>query len=55
MASKFPELWMELQNDLARWSTAGKSVTLDGRIADPIYEAPEAVIEACRQVLRAPR
>ena len=42
---------MELQTDLARLSTRGKLVSVDVSSGELIYQAPDAVIDAARQVL----
>lgn len=44
-------LWMELQTDLARLSTRGKQMVLPESRGDLIYQAPEAIVDAVRQVL----
>ena len=51
-ASAHPGLWMELQTDLARLSTHGKAIVVEGG-SDLVYQSPGAVIEAVRQVLSA--
>lgn len=51
-ASAHPGLWMELQTDLARLSTHGKAIVVEGG-SDLVYRSPGAVIEAVRQILSA--
>ena len=50
VAPKQPRLWVETQTDLARLSTRGKNIVVDEG-DDLIYQAPDAIIEAVRQVL----
>jgi pimeloyl-ACP methyl ester carboxylesterase len=50
-ASKYPNTWMELQTDLAQLSTRGKYMPVDEGNGELIYQAPDAIIEATRQVL----
>jgi pimeloyl-ACP methyl ester carboxylesterase len=51
VASEYRGLWMELQTDLARLSTRGKLVSPGENGGDPVYQAPDAVIDAIRQIL----
>ena len=44
-------VWMELQTDLAQLSSRGKQTAVDLRSGDLIWQAPDAVIEAARQVV----
>jgi pimeloyl-ACP methyl ester carboxylesterase len=50
-ATGYHSVWMELQTELAHLSERGKLVTVDQGRDDLIYGAPDAVIEATRQVL----
>ncbi len=43
-------VWMELQTDLARLSTRGKNILAGGGI-DLIYQAPDAIVEATREIV----
>ncbi len=47
----FHGIWMELQAELARLSSQGKLVTVKAGGDDLIYRAPDAIIEATRQVV----
>jgi hypothetical protein len=52
VASENPSVWMELQTDLARLSARGRHVVIRGGSGgDLIYQAPDAVVEAARQVI----
>jgi pimeloyl-ACP methyl ester carboxylesterase len=51
MPSESPDVWMELQTDLARLSARGKLVALPENGDDLIYRAPHAIAEAARQVV----
>jgi hypothetical protein len=52
VASEYPSVWMELQTDLARLSARGRHVVIRGGSGgDLIYQAPDAVVEAARQVI----
>jgi hypothetical protein len=49
-----PELlddWTKAQSDLARLSTRGRQVTVGGGASDLLYDAPDAIAEAVRQVI----
>jgi pimeloyl-ACP methyl ester carboxylesterase len=50
-ASEFRGVWMELQTDLARLSARGRHVAINESNDDLIYQAPDAVVEAVRQVI----
>jgi hypothetical protein len=50
VASQFPSVWKELQTDLARLSAQGEQTVVDLSSGDPIYQAPDAIIEATRKV-----
>jgi hypothetical protein len=51
LASAYSSVWKELQNDLARLSTRGKQTVVDLSSGDLTWQAPDAVIEATRQVV----
>jgi pimeloyl-ACP methyl ester carboxylesterase len=51
VASQFPSVWKELQTDLAHLSTLGKQTGVDLTSGDLIYQAPDAIIGATRQVV----
>jgi pimeloyl-ACP methyl ester carboxylesterase len=44
--------WMEQQSDLVRLSSRGKQIVLDDGSVDLIYQAPGAVVDAVRQLLK---
>jgi pimeloyl-ACP methyl ester carboxylesterase len=44
-------VWMELETALARLSTRGRLVQVDESHEDLIYRAPQAIVEATRQVV----
>ena len=48
---EFLEEWTRVQSDLAGLSTRGRQVTVGGGAGDLLYEAPDAIVEAVRQVL----
>ena len=48
---EFLEEWTGAQSDLARLSTRGRQVTVGGGASDLLYDAPDAIAEALRQVL----
>ena len=48
---EFFEAWTKVQNDLARLSTRGAQTVVNGRASDLLYDAPDAIAEAVRQVL----
>ncbi len=50
-SSKFQEAWTKAQGDLARLSTRGKLVSAGGNAGDLLYDAPNAIAEAVRQVV----
>jgi hypothetical protein len=43
--------WTSAQSDLARLSTRGRQVTVGGGVSDLVYDAPDAIVEAVRQIL----
>jgi pimeloyl-ACP methyl ester carboxylesterase len=49
--SEFLEAWTKAQSDLARLSTRGRQVTVGGGASDLLYDAPDAIVEALRQVV----
>jgi pimeloyl-ACP methyl ester carboxylesterase len=51
VASQFPSVWRELQTGLAHLSTVGKQTVVDLSSGDLIYQTPDAIIEATRQVV----
>ena len=51
VASEYHNVWMELQTDLARLSARGKHVVVNESNGELIYQAPDAVVEAVRQVV----
>jgi len=51
VASEYDSVWVELQNDLAHLSTRGKRVLVSEGSDEMIYQAPDAIVEAVRQVL----
>lgn len=51
VAPEYGSVWMELETDLARLSTRGKQIVIDRSSGDLIYQAPDAIVEAVRQVL----
>jgi hypothetical protein len=50
-AYQYSNVWMELQTDLARLSSRGKQTAVDLRSGDLTWQAPDAVIDATRQVI----
>ncbi len=51
VASQFPSVWKELQTDLSRLSTQGKQTAVDLSSGELIYQSPDAIIEATREVV----
>ena len=51
MPPDFRAVWMELQGDLAALSSRGKLIVIGESNGDPIYQAPDAVVDAARQAL----
>lgn len=47
----YSSVWMELQTDLARLSARGKQTMVELHSGDLIWQAPDAVSEATRQVV----
>ncbi len=48
---EFLEAWTKVQSDLARLSTRGRQIVVDGTAGDLLYDAPDAIGEAVRQVV----
>jgi len=48
---RFLDAWTKALKDLARLSTRGRQVTVSGGASDLLYDAPEAIVEAVRQVV----
>ena len=48
--TEFLEAWTNAQSDLARLSTRGRQTAIGGA-SDLLYDAPDAIVEALRQVL----
>jgi pimeloyl-ACP methyl ester carboxylesterase len=48
---EFLEAWTNAQSDLARLSTRGRQIAVGGGASDLLYDAPEAIVEAVRQVV----
>jgi hypothetical protein len=51
VASEYRSVWMELQTDLARLSARGRRAILNESNGELIYQDPDAVVEAARQIL----
>jgi hypothetical protein len=54
---EFLEAWSNAQSNLARLSTRGKQIAVGGGAGDLLYDAPDAIVQAVRQVVaqvRAP-
>jgi hypothetical protein len=49
--TEFLEAWTNAQSDLARLSTRGRQAAIGGGASDLLYDAPDAIVEALRQVL----
>jgi len=48
---EFLEAWTKMQSDLARLSTRGRQVAVGGGAGDLLYDAPDAIAGAARQVV----
>jgi hypothetical protein len=48
---EFLEAWSNAQGDLARLSTRGKQIAVGQGAGDLLYDAPEAIVEAVRQIV----
>jgi hypothetical protein len=51
----FLKEWTGAQSDLARLSTRGRQVVVGGGASDLLYDAPDAIVEAARQVVAEAR
>ncbi len=49
--SEFSEGWMNAQSDLARLSTRGRQIAVGKDASDLLYDSPDAIVEAVRQVV----
>lgn len=45
------EAWTNTQSDLARLSTKGRQIAVGEGAGNLLYEAPDAIVEAARQVV----
>ena len=52
---EFLEAWTNAQSDLARLSTRGRQISVGGRVSDLLYDAPDDIVEAVRQVVAEAR
>jgi pimeloyl-ACP methyl ester carboxylesterase len=48
---EFLDAWTNAQSDLARLSTRGRQIAVGGDASDLLYDAPDAIVEAVRQVV----
>jgi hypothetical protein len=48
---EFLEAWTNVQNELARLSTRGRQIAVGGGASDLLYDAPDAIVAAVRQVV----
>jgi len=48
---EFLEAWMNAQSDLAELSTRGRQIEVGGGASDLLHDAPDAIVEAVRQVV----
>jgi hypothetical protein len=48
---EFLEAWTNAQSDLARLSTRGRQIEVGGGASDLLHDAPDAIVEAVRQVV----
>jgi hypothetical protein len=48
---EFLEAWTNAQSDLARLSTRGRQIAVGGGASDLLHDAPDAIVEAVRQVV----
>lgn len=51
VASEYIGVWMELQTDLARLSAKGKQTVVDLSSGDLLYQEPDAILAATREVV----
>jgi hypothetical protein len=49
--TEFLEAWTNAQSDLARLSTRGRQITVGGGASELLHDAPDAIVEAVRQVV----
>jgi hypothetical protein len=49
-ASRYRSVWLELQTDMARLSSRGQQMIVGDGDGDLIYQVPEAIVGAARQV-----
>jgi pimeloyl-ACP methyl ester carboxylesterase len=52
---EFLESWTNEQSQLARLSTRGRQIAVGGGAGDLLYDAPDAIVEAVRQVVAVVR
>lgn len=52
---EFLDAWTNAQSDLARLSTRGRQIVLGGGSSDILYDAPDAIVDAVRQVVAEAR
>jgi pimeloyl-ACP methyl ester carboxylesterase len=55
LTPEYRRVWMDLQADLARLSARGKHVVINASNGELIYQAPDAVVEAARQIVTEAR
>jgi hypothetical protein len=48
---EFLEAWTNAQSDLARLSTRGRQIEVGGGASDLLHDAPDAIVEAVREVV----
>jgi hypothetical protein len=48
---EFLEAWTNAQSDLARLFTRGRQIAVGGGASDLLHDAPDAIVEAVRQVV----
>ena len=48
---EFLAAWTDAQSDLARRSTRGRRIEVGKGASDLLYDAPDAIVEAVRQVI----
>jgi hypothetical protein len=52
---EFLEAWINAESDLARLSTRGREIAVGGGASDLLYDAPNAIVDAVRQVVAEAR
>jgi pimeloyl-ACP methyl ester carboxylesterase len=52
---EFLEAWTNAQSELARLSTQGRQIAVGGGASDLLYDAPDAIVEAVREVVAGVR